>query len=55
MGKKLTDPEEANENIAQYYEQLYQTREGTQEYQQCTEEIKNNVREIETKMQQRQK
>ena len=32
-GKKLTNPEEAKEYIAQYYEQLYQAREGTIEYQ----------------------
>ena len=32
-GTKLTNPEEAKEYIAQYYEQLYQAREGTIEYQ----------------------
>ena len=50
-GTKLTNPEEAKEYIAQYYEQLYQAREGTIEYQEWTEEIKNKVKEIETQMQ----
>ena len=50
-GTNLTNPEEAKEYIAQYYEQLYQAREGTIEYQEWTEEIKNKVKEIETQMQ----
>ena len=52
-GIKLTNPEEAKKYITQYYEQLYQAWEWTQEYQQLTDEIKNKVKEIETQMQQK--
>ena len=35
-GKELTDPEETKEHIAMYFENLYQARPGTTEYQAST-------------------
>ena len=32
-GKELTDPDETKEYIATYYENLYQAREGLQQYE----------------------
>ena len=46
-GNTIHNPPEAKEHIAQYYEQLYQARPGTLEYQQWTEIIQNKVKEIE--------
>ena len=46
-GKKITDPQETKDYIAGYYEQLYQAREGTQEYEKWTNHIKHTVRKIE--------
>ena len=40
-GTTITDESEAKEHIAQYYEELYQARPGTSEYQQWTEIIQN--------------
>ena len=50
-GKTITNPEEAKEHIAKYYENLYQAREGTAEFQQWTEKIRNKIEEIEKEMQ----
>ena len=36
-GKNLTDPEETKQYIAGYFENLYQAREGTEEYRDWTE------------------
>ena len=49
-GTVITDPNEAKEHIAQYYENLYQAREGKPEYQEWTEKIENNVKEITEEM-----
>ena len=46
-GITLTDPEEAKEYIANYYETLYQAREGTVEYAEWTDSIKQKVKDIE--------
>ena len=46
-GVTITDPEEAKEYIAQYYENLYQAREGKEQYKEWTERIKNKVIEVE--------
>ena len=39
-GKQITDPIETKEHIANYFEELYQAREGTEEYKEWTEQIK---------------
>ena len=46
-GKTLTEPEETKEYVASFYENLYQAREGTKEYEQWTEHISKTVKEIE--------
>ncbi len=46
-GNTIEDESKAKEHIAQYYEQLYQARPGTQEYQQWTDIIQNKVKETE--------
>ena len=51
-GTTLYNPDEAKEYIAEYYENLYQAREGTPEYKEWTEKIKNTVTEIEESMKQ---
>ena len=45
-GVTLTKPEEAKEYIANFYENLYQAREGCDEYKIWTEKIINTVKEI---------
>ena len=45
-GKLIEDPQEAKNYIADYYENLYQAREGKPEYQKWTEKIENRVKEI---------
>ena len=52
-GVTITDPEEAKEYIAQYYENLYQAREGKEQYKEWTEKIKNKVIEIERDLENR--
>jgi hypothetical protein len=47
-GRILDDPTESKDYIADYYEDLYQAREGLTEYQQWTEKIRTEVIEIET-------
>ena len=49
-GKKLTNPEEALEHIASFYENLYQAREGSPGYETWTAEITRKVQEIEQGM-----
>ena len=46
----LTDPEETKEYIANFYENLYQAREGCEEYKEWTEKNKSTVAEIEQSM-----
>ena len=46
-GEKITDPETTKEYIANFYENLYQAREGTKDYEQWTEHIKKTVNKIE--------
>ena len=36
-GKNITDPEETKRYIAGYFENLYQSREGTEEYREWAE------------------
>ena len=48
-GKNLTDPEETKQCIAGYFENLYQAREGTEEYRDWTEKIKESVKKALTK------
>ncbi len=50
-GNTIQDADDAKEHIAQYYEQLYQARPGTLEYQQWTEIIQNKVKETEEALQ----
>ena len=42
-GRHLTDPWEAKKVIADYFEELYQAREGTPEYSKWTKLIKETV------------
>ena len=48
-GKELTDPEETKEHIAKYFENLYQARPGTTEYQASTEMITKTMKEFQEK------
>ena len=43
-GKQITDPIETKEHIANYFEELYQVKEGTEEYKEWTEQIKKTVK-----------
>ncbi len=45
-GTTLEDPTETKEYIRKWYEELYQARPGTPEYQEWTEKIENKVKEI---------
>ena len=45
-GQVLEDPEEAKRYIVDYYENLYQAREGKPEYAKWTQEITNTVEKI---------
>ncbi len=49
-GNTIEDEEEAKEHIANYYENLYQARPGTQEYEEWTRKIQEKVSEIEEEM-----
>ena len=44
-GKELTDPEETKEHIAKYFENLYQARPGTPEYEESTKNIITAMKE----------
>ena len=46
-GKTLTDPGETKDYIADFYENLYQAREGTEGYVKWTEHINETVLKIE--------
>ena len=48
--RTLIDPDETKEYIAEYYEDLYQAREGCDEYKEWTEKIKQSVHDIEQEM-----
>ena len=48
-GYVIKDPEEAKKHIANYFENLYQAREGTEEYQKWTDIITKHMHEIEEK------
>ena len=48
-GKQIKEPEKSKEYIANYYENLYRAREGTDEYKTWTDHIKNTVHTIENK------
>ena len=41
-GHPIEDPAEAKEHISQYFENLYQAREGRPQYAEWTKEMKNN-------------
>ena len=43
-GKLITNPEETKDHIANYFEELYQAREGTEKYLDWTKKIKEHVR-----------
>ncbi len=45
-GKKIMDPEQTKDHIASYFENLYQARPGTPEYQTWTEEIEKAITHI---------
>ena len=49
-GRKLQDPTEAMNHIADYYEDLYQAREGTPQYENWTQHIRTTIKEIERNM-----
>ena len=44
-GKHLTDPQETKDYIANYFEELYQAREGTPEYSKWTKITTETVRQ----------
>ena len=46
-GEPIEDPTKAKEHIANYYENLYQAREGRPEYAQWTNDIKATIKRIE--------
>ena len=45
-GNPIEDPEEAKEHIAQYFENLYQAREGRPQFEEWTNEIKNTIKTL---------
>ena len=45
-GHPIEDPAEATEHIAQYFENLYQAREGRPQYAEWTKEIKTTMKRI---------
>ena len=49
-GTILITPEETKEYVANYYENLYQARESTEEYKEITEEIEKQVKQIEEEL-----
>ena len=52
-GRKITDPEETKEHIANYFENLYQAREGEESHKQWTGLINAKVKSIDNKLQQK--
>lgn len=49
-GQTLCDPDEAKEYTANFFENLYQAREGTIEHQETTNRINTEIKEIEEEM-----
>ena len=49
--KKIKDPKESKEYIANFYENLYRAREGTADYKEWTDHIKGKVKYIENEEQ----
>ena len=47
-GRKVVNAKDANEYIANYFEDLYQAREGESEQEEWTTMIENKVKDIET-------
>ena len=45
-GHPIEDPAEAKKHIAQYFENLYQAREGRPQYAEWTKEIKTTIKRI---------
>ena len=45
-GNEITDPEAAKEHIANFFENLYQAREGKPEHAEWTEEIEQSIQRI---------
>lgn len=45
-GQKIEDPDQTKEHIANFYENLYQAREGKQEYANWTKTIKETVKNL---------
>ena len=45
-GETITDPEKSKDHIANYFEDLYQARPGTPEYEEWTKHIKETVQKI---------
>ena len=51
-GTLISDPEEAKTHIANYYENLYQTREGEVSHKEWTDHINKEVKAIEMSLEQ---
>ena len=49
-GNIIEDANQAKDHIANYFESLYQAREGTPEYEQWTRKIKHEVNNIEKEL-----
>ena len=47
-GKPITDPHEIKEHVANYFEELYQAREGEDSHSNWTKHINETVKEIAT-------
>ena len=45
-GIEIIGEDETKEHIANYYENLYQAREGKPEYQNWTDTIKNKIKQL---------
>ena len=50
QGNTIENPNEAKNHIADYYEKLYQAREGTEEYKSWTEKITEKIKELKEEM-----
>ena len=45
-GNPIKDPKDAKEHIAQFFENLYQAREGRPQFEEWTNEIKNTIKTL---------
>ena len=45
-GREITDPQETKEHIANYFEDLYQARPGTSEYEESTRHITETMKKL---------